>query len=139
MIGIISKNNKISNVEPGVTLNIYDPIGVFYNEIAHYFIMDIKHLKNLVAEYKLKDIICAFTSKEVKNEFKNVIFYENKNMTIDEALEYFYKANDIQRRKKENELRSFARYQVFVTEEEKRLRNEFSCMDYLDDDDIGGS
>ena len=30
-------------------------------------------------------------------------------------------------------------YQVFVTEEEKRLRNEFSCMDYLDDDDIGGS
>ena len=41
MIGIISKNNKISNVEPGVTLNIYDPIGVFYNEIAHYFIIDI--------------------------------------------------------------------------------------------------
>ena len=93
----------------------------------------------LTSKYKLKDIICAFTSKEVKNEFKNVIFYENKNMTIDEALEYFYKANDIQRRKKENELRSFARYQVFVTEEEKRLRNEFSCMDYLDDDDIGGS
>ena len=29
MIGIISKNNKISNVEPGVTLNIYDPIGFF--------------------------------------------------------------------------------------------------------------
>ena len=50
----------------------------------------------------MSNIICAFTSKEVKNEFKNVIFYENKNMTIDEALEYFYKANDIQRRKKEN-------------------------------------
>lgn len=139
MIGIISKNNKINCIEEGVTLNIYDPIGVFYNEIAHYFITNINHLKNFVSEYRIREIICSYTSKEIKNQFRNVTFYENKNMTIDEALDFFYKANEIKRNKKENEMRSYARYQVFVSDEERKLLNEFSFMEYLDDDDIGGS
>ena len=139
MIGLISKRNKTTSIAIGVTFSIYDFISNFYIEIAHFYITNLNYLNDLLSDYKIKEVICSFSPLEVKEEFKNVIFYENKDIPISEALNNFYEAKQIEKKEKENKTRSMAKYQMFVTEEERRLLNEYGNIDYLDDDDIGGS